>query len=170
MAADATIMIRGTADADAPRSVECHLPKNATYHPWNDARTKRDNLLFVTFTKVQDYRVEKAHKASLERQADHATVTIRFKAGDRWSYLAYGSEGLFLMRFKDADYVANQDLAEASTLVSGSDEAPQEWLRLDCANGTSGWLFMNDVPQGGPFGEPNTPDYGRAEDAPPPAN
>jgi hypothetical protein len=172
---DVTIKIRANAALDAPKSRSCALRKGATYHPWNDSRITSDQLKFVTFTRIETYKLKENYTSSVSRQPDGDSTTIAFKKGDRWSYLAGLSEGNFLMRIGKTTYLASQDLYERSTQVDApadGKEGPDaerwhEWLRLKCANGAVGWIFLNDVKKAPGFSTPDDCGYGCAEDRKP---
>ncbi len=168
MLADKSIAIRAEPDPAAPSNVTCDLKKNATYHPWNESRSRSDELKFVSFSKIAPYEMTKAYTAAVTRESDQAEVRLKLKKGARWNYLVYGAEGSFLMEYGGVRYFADQDLAEkARSLDPSADEVkPDEWLGLVCANGSKGWLLMREIPEGSGFGSPNIKEYGAAEDAP----
>jgi hypothetical protein len=122
-----------------------------------------DQLQFISFTKISEYKVNKDIAAQGTLKSDNSSVTIRFKPGDRWTYLSYVGEGEFLLRFGDTVYAANQDLIEASTEV-GHGEGYDEWLGLRCANGAVGWMLFRDVENLPEFASVNIQSHGSAED------
>ncbi len=164
---DQSIRIRDAPEIEAPRSVECILTRGATFHPWNTERVERDHLSFLTFTKTEDYRVKQEVKAHLFRAHDSRSFDIEFKREDRWRFLYYIGEGVFLMQFEGHEYQADLDLIQASEI---DDPSPQvtvsksEWLQLTCANNARGWLLLDDVKGLAGFGPPNLGDYGEARD------
>ena len=168
MARNVTTMIRGSLDVDAPKSVSCVLRKGATYHPWNKKRVVSDRLEFVSFTKIETYDLDASFTVELRRQLDGDDITIQFKKGDQWLYLAGLAEGTFLIKFNDTIYVAGQDLYEKSTKVgtsvNGDESTYDEWLKLRCANGALGWILFNEIKDGPDFAAPNIGGYGNASD------
>jgi hypothetical protein len=169
MEADVTIPIRASLDLNAPKSISCILKKGASYHEWNKKRVASDRLKFVSFTKIETYEVNADFTVRLERKSNHRDTVIKFKKGDRWSYLYYGGEGLFLMRFGGSDYFADQDLIANSTEVGSPIDNKQgydEWLGLKCANGAVGWILFREIRDTPGFGASNITGYGNAEDEP----
>ena len=168
MSADTSVGIRPVPEPGAERNVPCQLRKDATYHPWNAARVRSDGLEFVSFTRIEEYRLNEDHE-TYAQTADEATIDMVFdlKKGDRWSYLTYLGEGAFLMRLRGVIYVAGQDLIEVSSPVSGAaDAATDEWVKLTCADGATGWLLLGEVVETPGFGPPNILGYGEAADGP----
>jgi len=106
VATDVTINIRGRVDLAAPKSISCALRKGATYHQWNKKRVVWDRLEFISFTKIMTYELQESSIVEVSRESNGDDITIEFKKGDRWSYLAYLGEGNFLIRFGNATYVA----------------------------------------------------------------
>ena len=134
---------RAVLDPAAEPSIACPVAAKATYHPWNLARVEADNLKFVSFTRIEDMRVDKAVSATLYGETDQSEVTVKFKKGDKWSYLAYLGEGAFLMSYDGVVYTADQSLSEVSTSLTPEDQRRNdEWLRIDCMNNQWGWLLM----------------------------
>lgn len=170
MAADVTIDIRKSFDPNVPKSVSCLLKKGATYHPWNGKRVTSDQLEFVSFTKIEIYELKSGFTANVYRDSDGRNATIKFKKGDRWSYLAYLSEGRFLFKFNNTVYVGDQDLfansTEIITPINDDQNKYDEWLKLTCANGAVGWIFVNETKDAPVFANPNIDGYGAASDQP----
>jgi hypothetical protein len=170
MTGDTAVEMRGEADPAAPAATACLLRKDATYHQWNEARVASDKLEFVTFSRIEKYRLKKNFTADVQADKDGSDVKLRLKKGDAWEFLTYIGEGFFLMRYRGAVYQAGQDLAEASDPLAGSDaHAVDEWLKLTCANGATGWLLFADTQDKPGFGPPNITDYGHAADGQPAA-
>ena len=168
MSADTTVAIRPLPEPGAEPGIPCLLRKHATYHPWNAARVGSDALEFVSFTRIEEYRLKEDHE-TYAQTADEATIDMVFdlKKGDRWSYLAHLGEGAFLMKLRGVIYVAGQDLIEVSSRVDGAAEAAtDEWLKLTCADGATGWLLFDEIVETPSFGPPNILGYGEAADGP----
>jgi hypothetical protein len=172
MSSNVTINIRETTDFDAPKSISCLLRKGSTYHPWNKKRVISDRLEFISFTRIVIYEIKESFITWLERQTDNSRVALQFNKGNRWSFLAALSEGLFLMKFDDTIYISGQGFYEKSIEVDAplnskprkDDERHHEWMKLKCANGTVGWIFFNEIRNAPGFSGPHTDGYGRASD------
>ena len=115
-----------------------------------------------------EYRLNASFAAPVERKSDGRSVVLKFKKGDQYSYLAYGAEGSFLIRFRDTIYIAGQDLAEHSIGVGepadSNEDTYDEWLKLKCANGAVGWILVGDVQNSPGFTTLNITEYGSASD------
>ena len=177
MSADAVINIRERLDPDAPRSVSCLLKKGATYHIWNKQRVASDQLEFVSFTKIVAFEVKADTTARVWRRSDNGKAVINLRKGDRWSFIYYLAEGAFLMKFRDAVYVVtqgavkeNEDLVGNSVKVKPLNNSAQreydEWMKIKCANGSVGWIFMKDIEAVKSFSNPKIVEYGVARDLP----
>jgi len=173
MSADKTIAIRSQPDPDSAPTIDCVLEKGATYHPWNEKRTKTSKLEFVTFVRTIDFEIKAPVSILVTDEETRKEETIAFRAGDRWTYLTYYAEGAFRMRFKGVVYSAEQDLFDASwELVDGSRRRDtretrfeaDEWLRLVCANQARGWIFMREIADKPGFEGANVIKYGEAAD------
>lgn len=165
LAQDVTVDIRKEPAPKAAADISCQMRKGATYHPWNQARTTADQLQFLTFTKIEPYRVNKTFTAEISDQAGQSR-TLNLPAGTTWDYLANLAEGSFLFRYQGETYVGGQDMFEQSASTApDTDIDPDEWLGLRCANGTTGWLLLRDVADRPGFDDPNIMDYGQASDA-----
>jgi hypothetical protein len=170
---DTTLSIRATPEVGAPKAKSCALRKGATYHPWNKKRVAADHLKFVTFTRIKTYELKGDYSSGVSRQPGDVSTTLKFKKGDRWSLIAPGSEGFFLMRFGGKTYMAEQDLIEASAEVGGKRSEGgaeewstwnHEWMRLTCANGAAGWIFYNEMRRAPGFSSPEECGESCAED------
>jgi hypothetical protein len=170
MSANATINIRERLDPDAPKTVSCLLKRGATYHIWNKQRVASDQLEFVSWTKIETYELNANIAVGVWRRSDNRKVVVNFRKGDRWSYLAYLAEGTFLMKFGDTVYVADQDLGTKSTRVAPFNNSDRsgydEWLKLKCANGAVGWIFLKEIESMANFSTPKIIEYGTARDVP----
>jgi hypothetical protein len=171
MTQDATINIRSSPDPAAPKSTACLLKKNATYHPWNQDRVHSDHLEFISFTRIETYEVKESVTADLDPESGGESVARKFRKGERWFYLAAVSEGNFIMKAGDRVYTTGQqDLFEKSTKIDPSDGSGQEadnldeWLKLTCANGAAGWIFLDEIRNDDRFSEAETIGYGCAGD------
>jgi hypothetical protein len=146
-----TIKIRAALGLDTPKSVACFFRKGATFHPWNKKRIASDRLEFVTFTRIETYELKESFTAQLMRESGNETVEL--KKGDRWHFLGGIAEGEFILKVGNADYTSSQqELFEKSTQVDarakgaqGADDGIHEWLKLKCANGAVGWIFLDEV-------------------------
>lgn len=168
MTADTAVELRADTDPEAAASIACLLGKDATYHQWNEARVASDKLEFVTFSAIETYRLKKNFTADAQPNDGGKDVKLRFKKGDQWEFLTYIGEGFFLMRHRGRIYQAGQDLVEASDPLGASDDHQvDEWLKLTCANGATGWLLFADTQDKPGFGPPNITDYGHAADGQP---
>jgi predicted aspartyl protease len=165
---DVTIKIRGSLDPDAPKTVPCLLRTGATYHEWNKKRVTSEGLEFVSFTKIVTYELKAATTTQVVRKSDGRKAIIKFKKGDRWSFLASLAEGAFLIKFGDTVYVADQDLfkneTEVGTPSNNDQDNYDEWLKLKCANGTVGWIFVREIENALGFSKPDIIEYGTASD------
>jgi hypothetical protein len=170
MTADTAIEIRADADPASTAGIACLLNRDATYHQWNQPRVEKDKLEFVTFSKIEAYRLKKNFTADAQPNDGSKDVKLRFRKGDQWEFLTYIGEGFFLMRYRGAVYQAGQELVEASNPLGASDaHQVDEWLNLTCANGATGWLLFADTEDKPGFGPPNITDYGNATDGQPAA-
>ncbi len=167
VAADSIINIRASLDLNSPKSMSCQLLKGATYHPWNDERVKSDKLQFVSFTKIETFALKTNFTTRLQRKSDGRNVVVRLKKGDLYLYLNYGAEGIFVIRYMDTVYEADQNLAVKSVQVAGpsGDGQYHEWVNLRCANGVVGWIFVNELKDNPGFPAAETVQYGVAEDS-----
>ncbi|HKD31556.1 MAG TPA: hypothetical protein VKC66_37340 [Xanthobacteraceae bacterium] len=182
---DVTLRIRATPAVGASKSVSCALPKGATYHPWNKKRVAADHLKFVTFTRIVPFEITEDYSSGVWRFPGDVLMTLNFKKGDRWSLIAPGSEGFFLIRFGGKIYRAEQNLFSASAAVGGKpreehgseedgnrggnvvDVEQHEWVRLKCATGAAGWIFYDEIRGAPGFSSPDECGYGCAEDRKP---
>ena len=167
MVTDASIEIRSNLHPKAPKSITCFLKKGATYHPWNKTRIASDGLKFVSFTKITTYQLNSNFNAEVELKPSGRMSVIKFKKGDRWSYLAYLAEGSYLMSVAGKVYIGGQDLIGNSTEVGSQrndKDGYDEWLGLKCANAAVGWILLRDVQDAPGFGQANITEYGKAED------
>jgi len=167
MAKDVTVKIRENLDPNAPKTISCDLKKGATYHAWNSKRFKSDQLEFISFTKIETYELKSSFRANVTRGSDGRKATINFKKGNRWFFLVYLAEGYFQFRFNNTVYEGDQELLAKSTQISSTKDDQrtyEEWLKLKCANGTVGWIFVEEVRDAPDFSEPNITEYGKASD------
>lgn len=122
---------------------------------------------FVSFTKIETYEIKSSFRAGVIRNSDDRKLTITFKKGDQWFYLTYLAEGYFLFRSSNTVYIGDQELIGKSTRVSPpKNDQPtyEEWLRLKCANGAVGWIFVKEIKSALGFSEANITEYGKAID------
>ena len=163
-----TTQIRATPDPQAPRTINCTMKKGATYHPWNQERATSSKLEFISYVPKETFVIRKSATFTLRNEKTDTDEKIRFGMGDEWDYMTYYAEGMFKITFKGKAYTADQDLLEAS-LEKGAKASTKvrfvdEWMKLTCANGASGWLLLGDVLGKPPYGSPNFIDYGVAKD------
>jgi hypothetical protein len=165
---DVTTQIRADHDPKAPREIACELKKGATYHPWNGERVKSNKLEFISFVPTVTYVIKETAKVYLRDEKTEKDLEFSFKKGDEWTYLTYYGEGMFRMTFQGTVYGAEQDLFEASREKEGNkpakDRQDDEWMKLTCANGATGWLLMGDVIRQPAFDGPKYVEYGVALD------
>ena len=167
MLKDVTVQIRENLDPTASKTISCQLKKGATYHEWNTKRVKSDELKFVSFTKIATYEVKSSFSTNVTRDPDGRKVTINFKKGDRWFFLVYLAEGIFRFRFNHTIYNGDQDLFEKSIQISSTKNdrrTYEEWLKLKCANGAAGWIFVKEIKNDPGFSEADASEYGKASD------
>lgn len=159
-----TVQLRPTLDPAAERTIACDLPARATYQPWNGARVDAQDLAFVSYTRIADYKVREAHTATLSRSDDGAEAEVSLKPGDVWRYLVYYAEGAFQMEFGGVKYDGDQSLFEVSEQI-GDTNGYEEWLHIECPNNREGWLFMGDIQiDDAAFTGPNITEYGTSKD------
>lgn len=164
LAEDVTVKIRKEALPAAPQDIDCALKKGATYHPWNGERVKSDKLDFVSYVRKVTYKIKSPAKVLLQDEKKEADREIDFKPGDTWTWLTYYGEGMFRMEFDGTEYAADQALFDVSDDKGDREHKEDEWLKLACANGASGWLLLADVMEQAPFDRLNFPEYGKAPD------
>lgn len=141
---DTEIAIRADTDLTLARDIACTLPKNATYHLWNSDRVESDKLVFVAFSKITPATITKDFNTVLDDEQGENSFDVNFRKGETYRYLTYFSEGAFLIEYKGVHYIAYDNLWEVTDF--GAEEAlVHEWLGLTCANGNSGWLFMDEA-------------------------
>ncbi len=163
---DVTTQIRADHDPKAQKDIACTMEKGATYHPWNGDRVKSSKLEFLSFVPIETYVIKAPVTFTLHDEQTKSDVTVSFKQGDEWTYLTYYGEGAFRMKFQDKVYAAEQDLFEASKEKDGkkTDTQVDEWLKLTCANGATGWLLLGDVLGQPGYDSPKYVEYGVAVD------
>jgi predicted aspartyl protease len=169
VANDTVIDIRETPDPTAPKMISCQLKKGATYHEWNVKRVKSDELEFTSFTKIEPYETKSAFTFDVTRQSDDRKARLNFSKGDRWFFMAYLAEGYFLLKFKSTVYVADESVIGKSTKIPAAKSGQRdydEWLKLKCANGTVGWLFVKEIKNSSGFSVADIEEYGKASDQP----
>ncbi|MEO6014304.1 MAG: hypothetical protein ABIQ30_12085 [Devosia sp.] len=162
---DVTVKLRPELSPKAQKTIDCPLPAKATYQPWNMERVNAQGLEFVSFTKIDAMKVDKAYEATLYYEIDGTEKKVKFKPGDKWNYFAYYGEGAFLMEYDGAQYTGDQGLEEVSTSTTPDDSGYEEWLRINCSNNMWGWLFIGDIVQDDvTYAGPNIVEYGRSAD------
>ena len=163
-----TTLIRTAPDPQAPMTITCTMKKGATYHPWNRERVASSKLEFISYVPTETYVIKKPATFTLRNEQTDSDEKITLGAGDEWTYMTYYAEGMFKMSFKGTAYTADQDLMEASlekdTRASTKVRFVDEWMKLTCANGASGWLLLGDVLSKPAYGGPNFVEYGVAKD------
>jgi len=163
-----TTLIRTAPDPLAAMTINCTMTKGATYHPWNSERVASSKLEFISYVPTETYVIKKPATFTLRNERTDIDEKITFGTGDEWTYMTYYAEGMFKMSFKGTAYTADQDLMEASqekdTEALTKVRFVDEWMKLTCANGASGWLLLGDVLGKPPYGSPNFVDYGVAKD------
>ncbi len=160
-----TIKIRPELSPAAEPSVDCQLADGATYHPWNAQRVESDKLVFKSFTRIDENVVNADTDATLYDHEDGTETKRTFKKGERWRYLTYLAEGMFLMEVDGKLYEGDQGLIENSKSVVEGIGQTDEWMGLTCANGATGWLLFADTVDVPGIAEPNIVTYGEAADA-----
>jgi hypothetical protein len=171
---DVTVLGRTAMDKDLVASVICKLPYKAVFNPWNDVRTAQSQASYMTASKIvvltalKDFRL------------DDGVNAVDVSKGDQIEYLIYGAEGSFLVRYMGVEYWADQSLWNDGKVTELSEDSTQqdEWLRLNCENGETAWLFTPELTttdrQGNSvyidglcrasIGSPGVDDYGHARD------
>ncbi len=163
-----TTLIRVIPDPNAVQNIECSMEKGATYHPWNHDRVISSNLEFLSYVPKEIFVVTKSETLTLQIDQTDAEQAIRFNKGDEWTFLTYYAEGLFKMSFRGVEYTGHQDLVEISqeknTGPASQNRITDEWMKMICANGVSGWLLLRDVIDQPSFDSANIIEYGNAKD------
>ncbi len=163
-----TTLIRAAPDPQAPRTINCTMKKGATYHPCNRERVASSKLEFISYVPKEFFVITKPGTFTLRNEKTDTDEKVRFNIGDEWDYLTYYAEGMFKITFKGTAYTADQDLMEVSQekgiISSTKARFVDEWMKLTCANGTSGWLLLADVLGKPPYGSPNFINFGVAID------
>ena len=153
---------RTAADTQLNRSVECPLPFAAVIQPWNEQRNQKNQISYVTFSKITPFTA----KADFNMAVDMGSP-IAVKKGEKIDYLVYLSEGYFRVRFKGVEYDQGQDLFDhLAEDVSKVEFQQDEWLKLKCENGKSAWLLLNELTTVDGIGEmgPGFQGYGDVRD------
>lgn len=132
---------RKAMDLELAQEVSCELPYRAVYHPWN-ARRK---AVYHTASKIIPLTATKNFSLGEEGQ-------VEVQAGEVVEYLIYQAEGMFLVRYKNELFTADQGMFDA---VAGDTSAAKEdqWLQLRCVNGPKAWIFLPDLQVAGADGE-----------------
>lgn len=163
-----TILIRTKPKFEEPRTIDCALTQGATFHPWNNKRVASSKLEFISFVPIITFVITKPISLTLSNEQTELEEKLSFSTGDEWKYLTYYAEGHFRMKFNGKIYGADQDLLEASnekTVKNSSGVCTaDEWMKLTCANGNSGWLLLKDVQSHAAFADPEISEYGKAAD------
>jgi hypothetical protein len=157
------IQLRGEPSPMSSPRIECALNQGATYHPWNYDRVATGDLEFLSFTRIDLMTVDHETRAVLYDEAGKTEFAFDFARGEHWRYLAYLAEGSFLMDYKGKVYIGDQALLENSSGSLAQDEY-HAWIRISCANGASGWLFMQDIKGIASLGPANIDGYNQARD------
>ena len=100
---------RTAMDHDLQPSINCALPYKAVFNPWNSERYKISETMYLTASKIVSLTAKAAFSYNLS-DANGNDVKLQFKKGQVFEYLIYGSEGSFLIRVKNKEYWASQDL------------------------------------------------------------
>jgi hypothetical protein len=164
LAQDVTVRIRKEPLPAALQDTDCGLNKGETFHPWNGERVDASKLEFLTYVKKVTYRIKSPATILLQDENSESDREVDFKPGDRWTYLTYYGEGMFRLELEGKEYAAEQDLFEVSDDKGDREHDEDEWMKLTCANGTTGWLLFADVADEPAFKKPDFPEYGRAVD------
>lgn len=124
-------------DRDLPLSILCGVSFKAVYHPWNTARPAK----YFTAAKI----VPMIAKDDFKYETGEGAI-LSIRKGDVIEHLIYYAEGQFAIRFKGQEYTADHGLLEKVTYDEALMETPQdEWLKIDCADGTAAWVYLRDL-------------------------
>lgn len=172
VSAATTLKIRKEPVQTAAKLIGCELPIGATFHPWNKVRIKKSNLEFVAFTRIEEMVATKNFNSTVRKGSDGKEISLSLIKGDHWRSLAYESEGISLIQYRGKNYSVDQDfwsnsmklVAQDPSLASAPDSGYQEWLKLTCENGLSGWIYMSDLEGVTTIESPNIVEYDDARD------
>lgn len=158
---------RKVSDSKLKANIACPVPKNAVFHPWNEARP----ATYRTYAKIVTLKVLKNFAYDfISENGEFANTPV--KTGDSLEYLVYGGEGYFQVRLNGKEMTAGQDLFEHVAPVEQSDFVSHEWVKIKCENGKEAWLLLSDLRKGDDgwlagLDGPNITEYGKAADLAP---
>ncbi|MEM1040504.1 MAG: hypothetical protein AAGI12_13665 [Pseudomonadota bacterium] len=159
-----TRMLRQTPNTSAQKETACTFQKGATYHVWNSARVESQGLRFVSFQEITTFRVNVPTEVTIiGRQADPRRITLAKEAV--WNSIHYLAEGIHIAEYEGTSYEADQALFQNSTQIDGpKNPQTQQWMRMTCDDGQTGWLDMESVRKDQRVTAPNVQEYGKASD------
>jgi len=139
---DTVIQARSRMDKAAPRAVACKLPYLAVIHPWNGSRAAKNNIKFLSATKIVRFVAKEPF--DFEDQGTAASK-IPLKKGDTIEYIRNDAEGLFEVRIFGKQYTAGQDLFDHVEDVSQQPFIEDDWVLLTCEGGNRSYILLSDL-------------------------
>lgn len=147
----------------ARRTIPCTFKAGATYHVWNAARVKAENLQFVAFTEITRWRTKTA--VTVDVYMSEGGTPVSLPAGTEWLSIKFLSEGYHVLEHDGVQYIANHTLLQSSVKIAGPERpATALWLGRRCTNGTVGWLPIQEWMSDDRYGRPKIIKYGAAQD------
>lgn len=135
-----TIKGRVQAEATQAATVNCTLPYLANIQQWNTERLKRNDINFLSYTKIEKITARDNINYLVDSPSRRRLVIKKGEVAER---LAYLSEGYYKIRFKgkiyDVDFGIMEKFIDESPLVE------DRWFRIKCENGVTAWIFLNDL-------------------------
>ncbi|MEL6968211.1 MAG: hypothetical protein AAGM04_12590 [Pseudomonadota bacterium] len=145
------------------QTVPCAFTRGATYHVWNTARVTAEDVKFVAFQPITQWRTN-ANVEVIEAKAGNNQPFI-LPAGARWTSLQYLAEGHHILEYDGVRYFGENNLFENSVQTDGpTDPITALWLGKRCESGRTGWLPMDALVDDLRVTGPNIIEYGKADD------
>jgi hypothetical protein len=159
-----TLAARKKPDPKIKTSLQCAVPKNAVFHPWNESRDAR----YRSYSKIVPLKAKAEFVYEFTTEDGHTSART-VESGEIIEYLAYQAEGHFFVRFQGKVMTAGQDLFDQVATVDQALFGDDQWVEIPCGEGVRGWILLSDLRHAdGTWIEgldgPHITEYGKASD------
>ena len=161
-----TVKGRTGMHQDVSASIDCGLPKMATYQQWNVSRAEADALEFMTVSEKLEITLTK--DAALDAPTDtNFEHKLNLTAGDTLTFLRYLGEGWSIMEHAGTEYQIHEgELGEVSDIEAAAKNAADDllWVNVPCTSGERAWLLYDEALKTEGIGPTPIIGYGDARD------